>query len=463
MRPIDLWFSKLVQGRTGWRPREVFSFNGGWEDCLHIDPPVEGFDHEKTDIRRLLHHAVLTNDARVTFDLPGFAAWSMSREEEHCNQNWARNKRFSFEHSLAAKDNVAQRPYVDILIERFCEEVIRLRHSKGYRTPPIKRPWPKNKKAAVCFSHDVDLIDGHTALWARRAFWRLKRFQSMLTGNRTAARDLIGRLSRWKKGTVDPVWSVPRWIEYETKYNIRSTFYFLALSTNLSLEGRRYHSSHPRLIEAARLLADAGFEIGLHAGSRSAGSLRKLCLQRSRLQKACGTPIDSVRYHYLNVRYPDSWELMTEAGFSTSSNVGWSAGCDGYRGGTCWPYRPAALPGIDFNSRIVEMPFAMMDRPRLENVEKYVEQADRMICETKKVGGVFIVDFHTDYWDEIEAPGVNRAYRKIVEKVSEDSELWVASLGEIASEFSSVSPTDELCQNGFEEKMNHELTAIPVC
>jgi hypothetical protein len=428
----------MVAMRTGWRVGEVFSFNGGWEDCLHLDPPIQAFSPKNLDLRRLLHTAILDNDGRLTFDLPGLCAWAMSRKEEGGAGSWSVRGRFPIEESRAAKDKVVQRPYLDLLIERFCDEVVRLRFCSGHRTPEVKRPWPGSKQAAVCITHDVDLIDGSTALWARRAFWQVKRIQNRLSGKSRAAMELTDRLARWKEGGDDPVWSVPKWLEEEWRYGIRSTFYFMSLASNLSFEGRRYHFRHPRLVKATRMLREAGFEIGLHAASRDAGSLKYLISQQARLEETAQAPISSVRHHYLNTRFPDSWNLMDRAGFATSSNIAWGGHDNGFRAGTCWPYRPGEIPGIETGGRLIEVPFQLMDRSCIKDVDGFVAMATRMLAEAKKAGGVFVVNFHADYWDEIEAPGVHRAYTRLIRTIIGDSDLWVAPVGEVAKRFAQA-------------------------
>jgi len=395
---------------------------------------------EKTDLLRRLHSTILDNTGAFAFDLPGLAAWSLSREEEHGAGNWTIKGRFPFDQSQAGKDGFFQRPFVDILIERFCGDVIRLRDRMGYRTPKIKRPWPMGKKAAVCFTHDVDLIDGKTALWARRAFWKVKMLKSLARGDHKVFQDVAGRLKRWHADSADPVWSIPDWIEQEKRLGIRSTFYFFALGRNLGMEGRRYSFKHPKLAQALKILDKEGFEVGLHTASKGAGSVRYLKLQRERLALLRRKQVLSARNHFLNVRFPKSWELMEKAGFSTSSNMGWNGGNDGFRAGTCWPYKPGQIPGLGFKGEIMEIPFALMDRARLDDVELYVEKAKRMMSQVKKVGGVFVINFHADYFDAIEAPGVHEAYLSIAKKVVSDSDLWVAPVWRISKACIAGSP-----------------------
>jgi len=443
MRKTEAWFADLIARRTGWRPDSVFSFNGGAPESVRIVPPNQEFDAAGADLPGLLGGGVLDGAGNLIFDLPGLAAWSLGRFEERDAPGWSVKDKFRFARSLAASQGVGDRPFVDLLVDRFCEGVLQLRANRGLRTPAIRRPWPGGKRAAVCFTHDVDQLDGQTHLWARRAFWRAKRLACDIRGDRATRADVEGRLRRWRRDGSDPAWTIPRWIELEKKRGIRSTVYFFALATGLGPEGRLYHYRHHRMIEAVGRLTDAGFEVGLHPGSHGAGSLRMLRAQRDRIDRVCPGAVSAVRNHRLNVRFPHTWDLAGRAGFATMSNVGWDGGDNGFRAGTCFPYRPSDIPGIGVGDRLVEVPFQLMDASRIQNVESYVEKALHLLKRTREAGGVFVLDFHPHNMDPVEAPGVHEAFGRICDAVLSDSDLWIAPVSEVAG---ALYPKDPRCE-----------------
>lgn len=432
MREVDRWFTELITLRTGWSPGEVFTFDDASHDSINLIPPVCDFSPEQCDLASMIKRPVLDDRGCLLVDLSGLAAWSLGRIEEHGLSDWNYRKKFAYQDALATRQGVSQKPFVDLLIENFIDDLIRLRDLKGKRTPTIKRPWPDGKKAAVCFSHDVDLLDGLTLLSVRRAFWLVMLLRSAILKKSDDRKIWSGRLQNWRKGGDDPVWCIPDWVRLEKANGIRSTFYFFGLSVNFGIEGRIYRSEHPHLIESLELLAAEGFEIGLHPGKRFVGMPDNVKRQYRRLNKAAETKVRTIRNHHLNFRLPASWAMADEIGLSTMSNIGWDGGDNGFRSGTCWPYRPADIPGIDIGGRLVEVPFQLLDRPRLDDVDDYCQKAFDLLSEAKAVGGAFVLDFHPHNMNAVEAPGVHEAFLRIMNKIVEDSDFWIAPVSEVA-------------------------------
>ena len=435
MREAEKWFERMVQRRTGWVVDEVFSFDPMNDNALFVRPAEKRY--QPADFESSMVDGPVTDErGHLRFDLPGFSAWMLSRvEETEAFCGWRVVDRFMPACSLMEQHELTSRPVVDVLIDRFCREIVALRDRRGMRTPEISRPWPGGKKVAVAISHDVDLLDGRTALWARKLFWRMKMTKAKLHGDLPAAKALADRIARWSRGKDDPVWSLPNWLDEETEKQIRATYYFFGLRTNLSLEGRRYHAKHPRLLRAFTMLAERGCEIGLHAASHFADRETSLRGQLQRLNAASPVPIRSVRNHFLNVRFPDTWTMMSNLGLANASNVAWFGGVNGFRAGTSFPYVPGELPCCSESNGLVEVPFQVMDASKITDVPRFVDAALSMYREAKNVGGSFVINFHTDYFDEIEAPGVHEAYRKIVAELVSDSDAWIAPISEIADQY----------------------------
>ena len=182
----------------------------------------------------------------------------------------------------------------------------------------------------------------------------------------------------------------------------------MSLRRNLTIgEGLRYSVRHPLLKKASFMIKEAGGSIGLHPAYRNAFESGYLMSQKQRLEESVGSEVKSVRNHYIRTKYPLTWRHEVRCGFRTASNVGWS-GINGFRAGTCWPYKPW---DCEKNSPvdIVEIPIVAMDC-RFETKDSTLEELERLISDVRQVRGVFTIDYHSNHWDENEFPNIRSIY-----------------------------------------------------
>lgn len=310
------------------------------------------------------------------------------------------------------------------------------------------RGWPGGAEAAVVVTHDVDAFDGLSWFGLRAAGWGVDITRSALRGDlaragRTARRALAWG-GWWLRG-VDPVADFDRWMALESRYGVRSTFFFLALSRALSREGRLYRVDDPQVVRVMRTLHRGGWEVGLHAARYGSDDAAGLAAQRARLEAALGQPVQAVRYHYLSARFPDAWRQMARAGFSISSNVGFHPPWQGFRTGTAWPHRPVGDDGP------WEVPMALMDAARGPAATLLVPVFERLLAEARAVGGVVVLNFHTNYRAEVDAPGVHRAFEAILERVRiarEAGEVASMTLGEVVDHVAAAAASGEAATDG---------------
>ena len=285
--------------------------------------------------------------------------------------------------------------------------------------------WPNNKVAAVCLSHDVDLFEGRSYFPLRRLWWKYQYLTSFVKGNKTRCFGLRKKMQRWSDQSYDPVCAFENWMKLEDRFGFRSTFFFFGLKRGISLEGRLYSVKNPKVRETIRELDSCGWEVGLHASSFRYLDIGHLREQKESLEDTLGKEVSGCRQHLLRFVLPNSWAAYSEVGFKYSSNVGFGGGVNGFRAGTCIPYYPITPGGI------LEVPFQLMDSAGIADVGKYFKMFINYKNKVKKVGGCLVMNFHQEYFDEIEAPGTNSVYRMILENLSEDDELWVAPLREV--------------------------------
>lgn len=282
------------------------------------------------------------------------------------------------------------------------------------RVGAAPRPWPGGAPAAVILTHDVDAFDGLSHFPVRLAGWAATTAAALARRDRAAARRTVRRAARWSGWWLrrrDPVADFERWMALEARFGVRSTFFFLALERALSREGRMYRADDPRVRAVLRTLARGGWEIGLHAARYGSDTVDGLVAQRRRLEAAAGGPIRAMRHHYLAGDFPAGWRRMKAAGLEVSSNVGFHPPWQGFRTGTAWPHRPLGADGP------WEVPMALMDAAHGPAAARLVPLFDRLLAEAQAVGGALVVNFHTNYRAEVDAPGVHRAYEAILERV----------------------------------------------
>ena len=281
---------------------------------------------------------------------------------------------------------------------------------------PKRRTWPGGAPMGIAVTHDVDLFDGLSYFGLRAAGWVASGAQALLTGQMTRFQSTLNRAiqwTRWWASNTDPVNDISAWQALEAEHGIRSTFFFLSLAQALSKEGRLYRVNDPRVVRVLKSLHSNGWEIGLHAARYESDNALGLERQRVRLENALGASVNAIRYHYLTANFPNAWRHMADAGFTVSSNVGFHPPYQGFRTGTAWPYRPLAHQGHD----LVEMPMGLMDVAHGPARSELSTIFDWLCSQTAQVGGLLVINFHTNYVAEIDAPGVHEQFREILGKI----------------------------------------------
>ena len=352
----------------------------------------------------------------------------LSRKEEYGDvqlNNW---RRFNHNENFLVQNKFDQSPIIDELILDVINQL-------GLKCRNI---WPENKKAVVCLTHDVDSFDGTSYLWLRKAFWLAMSLKCLFKRRFSESKGWLKKVKRWSNITKDPIFAFDNWMELEDGFGFRSTFYFMALEHTLSKEGRLYSFKNPNVRKVLKELNNGGWEIGLHGAYYKHLNLNYLKEQKRRLEDALNDEVFGCRHHFLRVRYPESWLLYEKTGFKYSSNVGWDAGENGFRAGTCLPYQPSYGKNNE-KIELWEIPFQLMDSKKIENPDAYLNLFLDYLEKVKKVGGCLVIDFHQEHFDEDEAPGVIITYKKILHILSEDNQVFVTTMNNLYQHMFNLS------------------------
>ncbi|MEJ2101993.1 MAG: polysaccharide deacetylase family protein [Desulfobacterales bacterium] len=305
--------------------------------------------------------------------------------------------------------------------------------------------WPEGKPFAVCLTHDVDDVSYFSLRQSLRPFSapfkgfditqdKLKRlFNLGFNALRACKNQFLN----------DPLHCYERWLKIEAKFGAKSTFFFWPGWKNVT----KHHNTDPfydlndrvtfdgskcTVTEMIREIHRRGWEIGLHASWYAYNDAEELKLQKNALEKALGSPIYSIRQHYLHYDIRITPRVHSAAGFKFDSTLGFNNNI-GFRFGTCYPWNI-----FDLGSRkklpILEIPLILQDVAMLNPLKgmridsKMAFQYVFVITEEiEKVGGVLTLLWHPN---EIVNSESWNLYLKILNYLREKN-AWITSLQEV--------------------------------
>jgi peptidoglycan/xylan/chitin deacetylase (PgdA/CDA1 family) len=277
--------------------------------------------------------------------------------------------------------------------------------------------YPENKPFAVCLTHDIDGVYKPITAKCYRAM------ENLANGKINESIQLIKQI-RSKK---DPYVNFEEIMKLEEKYNAHSSFYFLALDP----ADQDYEYRIEDLETEIHSIQDRGWEVGLHCGHQGYQDLDKLKKEKKSLEKVTKTPITGCRNHYLNFKVPDSWELLSNAGFSYDCSFGY-ADCVGFRNGMCHPFKPYNL-NTGKIIEIIELPLVIMEHSFADNYmrmdsDRSWEITRELIDTVAQYHGVITLVWHNKSC--FGEPG--KFYEKIL-KYCAEKEAWMTSGEHIAT------------------------------
>jgi hypothetical protein len=280
--------------------------------------------------------------------------------------------------------------------------------------------YPENKKFAVCLSHDIDDIYPtllHTTL---STLYCLKNFD-FYGLNKHLLWGIVGK----KKS---PFINFEEIMTLEEKYSAKSSFYFMTTDK----DPNRFRYNIEDISSELKSIIGKGWEVGLHIGYYSYNSLETIIKEKQRLEHALGSKIIGCRNHYLRFKTPDTWELLSKAGFLYDTTFGY-ANSIGFRNGTCHPFRPFNLnSGKEID--ILEIPLIVMDGALLLHFTKSLSKAWSIIKDlvntVEKYNGVMTFLWHNN---SLNWP-YRSTWRKLYEKILDycySKNAWMTSSEEI--------------------------------
>ena len=276
----------------------------------------------------------------------------------------------------------------------------------------LKMLYPDGKKFGVCLTHDIDVV------YPSRLSPFLDTARSLYHGRfKNALKSPFTRINK----NLNPFWNFRDIMELEDKYNAMSSFYFLALDK----ENQDYAYIIDDLKAEIDYISSNGWEVGLHGGHESYNDFEDLMNKKEKLEKIIGKKVIGYRNHYLRFKTPDTWEILSKAGFKYDTTFGYND-CSGFRNGMCHPFKPFNLnTGKEID--ILEIPLTIMDCTLLRDYmrldfEKAWDLTKQLIDTVEKYNGVITIIWHNTFMQDENL----RFYEKIL-KYCYDKNAWMTS------------------------------------
>jgi hypothetical protein len=167
------------------------------------------------------------------------------------------------------------------------------------------------------------------------------------------------------------------------------------------------------------------FDIGIHpsfAGFKNEG-YEKVIQEKERLEKIIGKNIKKSRQHYLNLRFPKTYQNLIKAGIKEDYTLGF-ADQIGFRAGICSPFYFYDLEN-ETKTDLMIIPFQVMDGTLLHYLNyspvRAWDEIERIMAEVKDVGGTFVSIWHNETVNDL---GEWNGYREVFEKMNKLGFKW---------------------------------------
>lgn len=300
--------------------------------------------------------------------------------------------------------------------------------------------YPEGHSFAVCISHDVDHL--------------LRPDLPMSTRLKETVKELLGgyvkrSVQYLRPGDpINPDYNIGKVLEIEKKFNIESSFYFMALRPG---EPDFNYSLHTTTSVLREVMSNR-CEIGLHGGHTAFFDIAKLWSEKEELEAVTHTAVKGYRNHFLRFNAPNTWEMLSNAGFRYDTTYGFPD-YPGFRNGMCYPFFPYSAQSRRF-SDILEIPLIVMDATFIYYLKYDEKQSFKVIADTidkvRKVKGVFTLLWHNNYlykpWRDL---------FKLVLSYCRDNDAWFATGEQIDEWWREQSFCSQYSTFGLKEDSQH--------
>lgn len=330
----------------------------------------------------------LSNGSVIFYvDIIATIFFMLSRWEETIIRVRDEHERFPAIASVAYKQGFLDRPIVDeyaLIFQAWLKRIL--------------PQWqPKSRRFSIKLTHDIDSVLRFPNLWRwlraiggdlfKRRSWTCVR----QTGGDTVARLVAPQQISHFQGIYTLA-------QLSKMYGLASAFYFIAAQPGPETIDNDYDLTSSLMTTCIKDLQRQGFEIGLHPSYYTLCAPEPLALEKSRLDAVLGETAYGGRQHFLRFQAPHTWRHWEQVGLVYDSTMSY-ADHEGFRCGTCHPFRPFDVLE-DRELKLWEWPLVVMDNTLqgyrqltpIEGQNRILELAQR--C--RQVGGTFVLLWHNN-------------------------------------------------------------------
>lgn len=333
---------------------------------------------------------------KTNIDIISDIFFMLTRYEEVINKKAYENERhsrFPARESIAFKNNFLHRPIVDEHIDLLWSFIECF--NAGYK----RKKWWGDKDFAACLTHDVDRIQKY-----KNINNVIRCSGNLLLKQKKPVKAIDNFFNYYRGYEKDPYYTFGYIMNLEKTYGFKSSFYFMTGGT--SEVDNFYDMQDKKVKELIEKIEDAGFEVGYHGSYNSYDNADMLKNEKEKLDGIVDNKPYGCRQHYLRFQAPYTWRNQEKAGLLYDSTLSF-AEAEGFRCGTCFPFKPYDL----LENRVLdiwEIPLIVMEGSlqdpayRAYTPKQGLEKTKNLIDVIKAHKGVFTMLYHNSSFDSFD-------------------------------------------------------------
>lgn len=354
------------------------------DNCIYIKPSSLLFETSiyELDVQVASKRGIpvlFSNESGSGFDIFAAIFYMVTRYEEYLFFTADKHGRYQASETVAYKNNFLQKPVVNIWLQIFKEQLL-----EKYPQMVFKQ----NAYKAIV-TYDIDIAYAYKGRGLFRTIGATAK--DVLT---LKLKKLFGRFKTLATNK-DP-WDVYEYLEITIKQKKLNSIFFFLLG-NYSSHDKNIKHSHSLMVKLVNKISSFS-DIGIHPSYKSSLYPKKITLEKKRLEKISGKPINKSRQHYLNFKLPDTYNELIKAGISEDYSMGF-ADSAGFRAGICTPFYFYDLQNEKATSLKI-FPVTCMEGTFLYYLKMTPKDSlpiiENLIKEVKIVQGTFISIWHNN-------------------------------------------------------------------
>ncbi|NND77488.1 MAG: hypothetical protein HKN39_04845 [Flavobacteriales bacterium] len=335
-------------------------------------------------------------------DILALVFHGLSRYEEYQIKERDEHGRFSYSSLSNEKLELIKRPFLDQLIINWINQL-----EEFFQMELLSPRTPK----AIC-TFDIDVA------YAYRGRGLLRTTGSKLKDVFSGDKDRIEERKKVLKGEVKDPFDTYDLQKKVTEDMCIETRHFFLVSNEHNFD-HAIPSDSKEFEELVRSVSSFS-KVGIHPSYNSHKGIETLMDEVQVLEQILDNEINTSRQHYLKFDLPSTFQDLIQCGVKEEYSMGY-ANASLFRAGTSFPFKFYDLENEEITGLKV-FPLLWMDSTYYYDKNKDATKAGKrlfeIIDEVKKVGGVFIANWHNDKLGvSIEAREWRDLFLKMIQKL----------------------------------------------